>query len=174
MCSHGAPQLSAPCARLTVSSLCWKGIDVTFPTRCCHLEAGGGLPQDAVSKHGCTHVTASKLPLNCVVRRLVLYESSLLRLLTMVIVERLCRECSKQMPCNTGPSLDPHPLGLPEDKEVCLACLSLSHNQQGDWQKRKEKARKGGKREGGGKWVIDSSLSTHHSVLISAHACAGH
>lgn len=115
-------------------------------------------------------MTASQLPLNCVVRRLVLYESSLLRLLTMVILERLCRECSKQMPCNTGPSLDPHPLGLPEDKEVCLACLSLSHNQHGDWQKRKEKARKGGKREGGGKWVIDSSLSTHHSVLISAHA----
>lgn len=50
-----------------------RGSKSPFPLRCYHLEAGDRLPQDAVSQHGCRHVTASMLPLNCVVRQLVLF-----------------------------------------------------------------------------------------------------
>lgn len=87
----------------------------------------------------------------------------------MAILERLCRERSKGMPGNTVPSLDPHPLGLPEDKGVCIVCFSLSYNQQGDWQERREKARKGGERRG--REMGNSFWSVHSSFSLDFSTC---
>ena len=84
---------------------------------------------------------------------------------------------SKETYHQSAPQLILHHHGLPEEREDLLTVPLLFHKTSrecswNDLEERREKARKGGKEVGksgrAGRWVIDSSLPVHPSVLISA------